>query len=1134
MAYLPPLNGGRLNASLSGNSTSAGAGYRLMSTGTMYLAGGNNITLSQNGASVTISGANVPSGSINFSASNASANLASVNFSNSNGVSFGLNGSTITASHNGITSQTVQTQGLQSAIAGTGTLTAGALSFANSNGVTFGLNNGTLTASANAGGGSITAGGTTYTSGVSLVPSGALTISGTNNQSLSLSVPSVSSISGTGIVNISTNGGTISIGASQSVQTQNIIQGIIANTGTASTGTVSFANGNGVSFGLSTNNVLTASVSAQSNQLLSIYGSGNTTGGSSSSARDARSLSISGGGAVSVGFSSNSVFMISAPTQTAQTQSNIQGLYDGANSISTGTIRLSNLNGISFGINGQTLTGSHNGITSQTNQTLGFSASGNTTMTSTGTFDARSMVVRGMGNVSVGMSNGTMLISETGGGFALANSQTTYSTGTANLLEGGGAITIASTTGQKFNFSVPQTSSLSATGIVSLSTNGGTISIGASQSNQTIGFSALGNTALTSTGTFDARSLNISGAGNLTVGISNGTIRLSAAGGGGGGSISAGGTNYTNGVSLVPSGALTISGTNNQSLSLSVPSVSSMSATGILSMSVTGGTVSMGVPAYSAGISTQGNTAGTTGFATNQLQFVGSNMISLSQSTGAGGNTLTINATQSVQTQSRFNLTLGGNSTSAGAGYAQISSGTMLLAGGNNVTLSQNGNSVTVSAASQSAQTQSNIQGLYDGANSISTGTVRLSNLNGISFGINGQTLTGSHNGITSQTNQTISFSAGSQSTLTAAGTMDARSFVLNGVGAASVGFSNSSGFVSVPVQTNQTLGFTATGTNTTMNTTGSFDARSMVVSGGGIIKVGISSNTLHISATGGGGGGVAIVGSNSTYSSGSLSLTGAGALTVTNGANILSLSVPAASSLVGINGITLSTNGSTISISGPGNVALTTLSRWEHPQIFQAISTFVNSSLSLQHVYVPFNVTATAAKIAGSVTVNTSTAAQTASANFSLNIGIYSLNGSTLSLITASSGSANNAFTWQGASGSTTGLTGVTGLRQLTVPMNVNMTPGEYWVGAVLRSASSGLSAGMTVYGNNQIANTGAIGILGSATSAGRDAFLGQGMYTSTVTALPASIPLASINNVSASNAVRAAFYHVLYNATF
>lgn len=44
-------------------------------------------------------------------------------------------------------------------------------------------------------------------------------------------------------------------------------------------------------------------------------------------------------------------------------------------------------------------------------------------------------------------------------------------------------------------------------------------------------------------------------------------------------------------------------------------------------------------------------------------------------------------------------VTFGGNSTSGGAGYALISTGTLTLAGGNNITLSQAGNAVTISGA---------------------------------------------------------------------------------------------------------------------------------------------------------------------------------------------------------------------------------------------------------------------------------------------------------------------------------------------------------------------------------------------------------------------------------------------------
>lgn len=55
---------------------------------------------------------------------------------------------------------------------------------------------------------------------------------------------------------------------------------------------------------------------------------------------------------------------------------------------------------------------------------------------------------------------------------------------------------------------------------------------------------------------------------------------------------------------------------------------------------------------------------------------------------------ITTYAAQTTQTQNLHNVTLSGNT--AGV-MAQISSGTMTLAGGNNITLSQNGNAVTIS-----------------------------------------------------------------------------------------------------------------------------------------------------------------------------------------------------------------------------------------------------------------------------------------------------------------------------------------------------------------------------------------------------------------------------------------------------
>jgi hypothetical protein len=390
MTYIPPFNGGRINATLAGNSTSAGAGYALVSTGTMTLAGGNNITLSQNGNAVTFVGAAVAAGSNTFGMSN---------LGNTSGTTGVVNGS-----------------GLQMLLAGG--------------------NNITLSQSTN-----------------------------------------------------------------------------------ASSATI------------------TISAASQTNQTFGMYAVGNTTGQSSSTTRDARSVSYSGLGAASVGFS-NSVMQFSVPTQTVQTQ-NLHNLTLAGNSTSAGA-----------------------GYIQISSGTLTLAGGNNITLSQNG--NAVTISAPNLGG---------------GGGIALANSQTTYTSGTANMVVAGGAMTIASTTGQSYNFSVPQTSSLSATGIVSISTNASTISIGAPAFSA--GISNIGNTAGTS-GTA-SNQVVFAGGNNITLSQSTGaggnTISISAGAGGG---------------------------------------------------------------AFSAGMSNIGNTSGTSGTVSNQLVFAGGNNITLSQSTGAGGNTITI------------------------------------------------------------------------------------------------------------------------------------------------------------------------------------------------------------------------------------------------------------------------------------------------------------------------------------------------------------------------------------------------------------------------------------------------------------------------------------------------------------
>jgi hypothetical protein len=145
---------------------------------------------------------------------------------------------------------------------------------------------------------------------------------------------------------------------------------------------------------------------------------------------------------------------------------------------------------------------------------------------------------------------------------------------------------------------------------------------------------------------------------------------------------------------------------------------------------------------------------------------------------------------------------------------------------------------------------------------------------------------------------------------------------------------------------------------------------------------------------------------------------------------------------------------------------------------------------------------------------------------NMSLQFGIYTLSGSTLSLV--SSGSALNSFSWSGSAQSSR----FNSLRQITAPININMTPGEYWVGALMSTATTYAGATISMYGNDRIVGSGVLGNLGSAmTASPRDVLMGQGLFASA--ALPSTIAVSAVVN-SGTQAMRAGIYHAIYNATY
>lgn len=474
-----------------------------------------------------------------ISAGTSSESISTLVFSNSNGLTFGLDSGTITGSYTVpsvtefqqsslmsnylgttytshthsqyLTTQTVQTQNMVSVQGSTGDIF-----FENGNGMTFGFSNSTITAS-------YTVPATTQllqTSQSSLFQQtsqmtdylGTGYTTHTHSQYINTSQSSLfqqtslmSDYLGTGYTT-HTHSQYINTSVSSVFQQTSLMSDYLGTGYTTHTHSqyLTTARASNDAIGLNT---------AQSNVTWTINSSGLSLdargyAGTGTSATNASVTLNSNGLAISVAAPVTTTGLISAINVSAGTTSN-----------NLSRVTFDNGNGISFGLNGSVVTGSHNGLTSQSNQA--FSASGGSTTFQTlnfansngitfsnsngsliashngitqqstqpvaasgsnGSFAFSTLSFGNLNGMSFYTSNGSIVGSYTdgggaGGGIALANSQTTFTASTVNL-SAAGALTIASTTGQSLQFSVPNTSLLSATGLVSLSTNGNTISIG--------------------------------------------------------------------------------------------------------------------------------------------------------------------------------------------------------------------------------------------------------------------------------------------------------------------------------------------------------------------------------------------------------------------------------------------------------------------------------------------------------------------------------------------------------------------------------------------------------------------------------------------------------------------------------
>lgn len=364
-----------------GGGPSISAGTQLATSGTVILSNANNVTFGMAGSATVTASVASSLTNIRVSAGTTSNNLSAVTFSNSNGVTFGLNASTITASHNGITSQSVQTQGIQAVAvqgsAGVGsTQTSGTLAFQNTNGFSWhmGTNNSVqlfATLSTNmflqgntlgtdlfsgtllklAGGSNITLSGDSAGSGMTIIgAAGGLNVSaGTTSNNLSNLT-----FSNSNGITFGLNGSTIT--ASHNALTSQSNQALSAANGSFTFQTATFANSNGVSFSTGTQGIFAShnGITSQSNQQMTLFATGNTTQ-SSSGTSNASSLIFAGSGIASVGITGGSV-LISVPSGGGGlTNINISA---GTTSNNLSNITFANSNGVTFGLNASTITAS--------------------------------------------------------------------------------------------------------------------------------------------------------------------------------------------------------------------------------------------------------------------------------------------------------------------------------------------------------------------------------------------------------------------------------------------------------------------------------------------------------------------------------------------------------------------------------------------------------------------------------------------------------------------------------------------------------------------------------------------------------------------------------------------------------
>lgn len=312
---------------------------------------------------------------------------------------------------------------------------------------------------------------------------------------------------------------------------------------------------------------------------------------------------------------------------------------------------------------------------------------------------------------------------------------------------------------------------------------------------------------------------------------------------------------------------------------------------------------------------------------------------------------------------------------------------------------------------------------------------------------------------------------------------------------------------------------------NTTQSSTMTAPASSLIFAGAGAISVGISNGSVVISGNAAAGDGVNIIsmatstsgggteGTTYSNSTGTVGLVAGSNITLGQSNNSIVIRAPNSSSLVGASGISISTNGSTITVY---NAPCTMMVLPD--MALSVLGAMGNGSFSIAYRDVHKAVSATRVDVPFFWSQASSAAANTVAIAMTVLCGIYTRNASTLN--TVSSASTQTTYT---LASNTAGITAFSNARDLpiSIPMNVNMSEGQYYVGFGMSTTFSSIGTATTtaaqtisVIGVPQ--GSSAVPWVDNITRASNTSvgmFSGHGIYSAAVSSVVPAISLSAIN---------------------